>query len=79
MTPTQRIAKLDGQLKALRKKKSTFMKHESKAARAAEARRRNILGGWLIGHHPELVQECVDQLVDPLERAVFELPPFEKK
>ena len=51
---------------------------QTAAQRALEARKKNIVGGYLLAHEPKIFERIVSKLTRPQDRAVFGLAPLSK-
>lgn len=67
-----RIEKLQAQRDALDKKIKDLVSATSKAERAADSRRKTIIGGWVLKHRPELVKNIVENLERKQDKDAFE-------
>lgn len=67
----KRIDKLLQQREALDKRIKEISAKENEAKRKEEARRKIIIGAWVIEHRPALVKEIIANLVRDQDKAAF--------
>ncbi|KHA79435.1 hypothetical protein NC77_07435 [Janthinobacterium lividum] len=67
----KRIEQLKAQREELDKKISDLIAAKDKAERAADSRRKAIIGGWVLKHRPELVKNIIENLTRAQDKAAF--------
>lgn len=69
-----RIAAIDRHLDALRARRAQIVARLSAEDRRNRTRQVIVLGGWLITHRPDLVEQIKTGLRRPQDRRAFGLP-----